>query len=68
MSVPSSTFHESSLHKPIRDLGLQIEGTQLEPVLQQFQQELRDRGIQKLHPRFYPPLRSRSPFISRART
>jgi len=53
MSVPSSTFHESSLHKPIRDLGLQIEGTQLEPVLQHFQQELRDQGIQKLHPRFY---------------
>jgi hypothetical protein len=53
MSVPSATFHESSLHKPIRDLGLHIEGTKLEPVLKQFQEELQRLGIEKLHPRFY---------------
>jgi hypothetical protein len=53
MSVPSSTFHESSLKQPIRDLGLQIEGTQLEPLLEQFQRELQERGIVRIRPRFY---------------
>lgn len=47
-------FHESHLYSiPIRDLGLRIEGTSLEPVLAQFQQELHRVGIHRLRPHFY---------------
>jgi hypothetical protein len=47
-------FRESNLYAaPIRDLGLSIEGTPLEPVLARFEQELRDRGISRLVPRFH---------------
>jgi hypothetical protein len=38
---------------PIRDLGLTITGTPLEPVLGQFQQELARVGIRRLRPDFY---------------
>jgi hypothetical protein len=38
---------------PIRDLGLTIPGTPLEPVLATFERELEAAGIKKLHPRFY---------------
>ncbi|MGI8981370.1 MAG: putative zinc-binding metallopeptidase [Pirellulaceae bacterium] len=37
----------------IRDLGLTIAGTPLEPVLAQFQQELQRAGITRLRPHFY---------------
>ena len=50
-SVP---FQESRLlSTPIRNLGLEIAGTPLEPVLAQFEQELQEAGIKKLKPHFY---------------
>ncbi|HXG10079.1 MAG TPA: putative zinc-binding metallopeptidase [Gemmataceae bacterium] len=39
--------------KPIRDLGLKIEGTQLEPILHEFLTELDRVGIRRLRPHFY---------------
>ena len=54
MATPPSTFRESSLWStPIRDLGLTIEGTRLEPILQEFSQELARVGLTRLEPRFY---------------
>src|SRR5882724_7319965 len=50
----ASPFQESRLlATPIRDLGLTIAGTALEPVLTQFQQELERVGIRRLKPHFY---------------
>jgi len=50
----TSPFQESRLlSTPIRDLGLTITGTPLEPVLAQFQQELEQVGIRRLKPHFY---------------
>jgi hypothetical protein len=47
-------FHESNLWStPIRDLGLTIEGTRLEPILEELKDELRQRGITRVRPRFY---------------
>ena len=47
-------FQESHLlSTPMRDLGLRIAGTPLEPVLAQFQQELDQLGIHRLRPSFY---------------
>jgi hypothetical protein len=46
------TFREGNLSTPIRDLGLAIAGTSLEPVLAEFQQEL-DRAGLRLRPHFY---------------
>ncbi len=47
-------FQESSLRTThIRDLGLQITGTQLESIIQEFQSELTAIGLTKLRPRFY---------------
>jgi hypothetical protein len=47
-------FHESNLWStPIRDLGLTIGGTRLEPILAEFQEELRQCGITRVRPRFY---------------
>jgi hypothetical protein len=51
---PEAPFHESKLWStPIRDLGLKIEGTQLEPVIAEFQRELDAVGIRKVKPHFY---------------
>jgi hypothetical protein len=51
---PPLLFHEASLlSTPIRDLGLTIAGTPLEPVLAQFHKELEDCGIRRLQPHFY---------------
>ena len=50
----AEAFHESSLSStPIRDLGLTIRGTRLEPILQEFDTELDRVGIRRLRPRFY---------------
>jgi hypothetical protein len=50
----ASPFQESRLlSTPIRDLGLAIAGTALEPVLTQLQQELERIGIRRLKPHFY---------------
>jgi hypothetical protein len=47
-------FHESNLWStPIRDLGLTIEGTRLEPILAEFMEELRQVGVTRVRPRFY---------------
>lgn len=47
-------FHERKyLTTPLRDLGLTIAGTWLEPVLHQFEQEVEAAGIRRLKPRFY---------------
>ena len=52
--VSDLPFHESHLlSTPIRDLGLTIAGTALEPVVVQFQQELERAGIRRLRPHFY---------------
>src|SRR5207248_893188 len=48
------SFHEgtSASAVPIRDLGLTITGTALEPIIQAFEKELEGAGI-KLRPRYY---------------
>jgi hypothetical protein len=51
--VPSR-FHESNLWAtPIRDLGLTIAGTPLQPIIEEFREELRQAGITRVRPRFY---------------
>src|SRR5947209_5300306 len=52
--------HERPVHEssgpgstPLRDLGLTIQGSPLESVLQSFQEELTHRGITQVTPRFY---------------
>ena len=51
---PPSRFHESNLWStPIRDLGLTIAGTRLEPILAEFRDELRQAGVTRVRPRFY---------------
>jgi hypothetical protein len=50
---PAATFQETNLWStPIRDLGLTIKGTQLEPVLDEFFRELDRVGV-KLRPNCY---------------
>jgi hypothetical protein len=47
-------FHESTLWAtPIRDLGLRIAGTRLEPILDEFRTELEAVGLTRVRPRFY---------------
>jgi hypothetical protein len=54
MSAEPLRFHESNLWStPIRDLGLTIEGTRLEPILAEFEGELVQCGITRVRPRFY---------------
>jgi hypothetical protein len=54
MHAEVARFHESNLWStPIRDLGLTIEGTRLEPILAEFMEELRQVGITRVRPRFY---------------
>jgi hypothetical protein len=54
MHAETSRFQESNLWStPIRDLGLTIEGTRLEPILAEFEEELRKAGITRLRPRWY---------------
>jgi hypothetical protein len=38
---------------PLRDLGLTIAGTDLEPIIRAFEEELRQRGLTRLGPHFY---------------
>ncbi|HEY7315367.1 MAG TPA: putative zinc-binding metallopeptidase [Gemmataceae bacterium] len=38
---------------PLRDLGLTIRGTPLDAVLQDFQHELKQRGLTRVEPKFY---------------
>ncbi|MBW3598954.1 MAG: hypothetical protein KY475_16985 [Planctomycetes bacterium] len=54
MSSASPPFHEGNFRsKPIRDLGLTIEGTRLAPLIRQFEQELRQAGVCRLRPEFH---------------
>jgi len=47
-------FREAHLDKlPIRDLGLSIAGTRLEPLVDAFRHELAAAGLSRLQPRFY---------------
>ena len=51
---PAPSFRESNLFgTPIRNLGLVIAGTRLEPIVREFEQELAERGITRLKPRFH---------------
>lgn len=51
ISPPTTSFRESGqFGTPIRNLGLSITGTWLEPIIREFEEELRDKGIVKLHP------------------
>jgi hypothetical protein len=48
---PPSRFHESNLWAtPIRDLGLTIAGTPLQPIIEEFRDELRLAGITRVRP------------------
>jgi hypothetical protein len=52
MAEPS--FQEAALAKtPIRDLGLTISGTRLEPLVAEVEAELLALGLTRLRPRFY---------------
>ena len=54
VKLPEAPFHESKLWStPLRDLGLKIEGTPLEPVIAEFRRELEAVGIRKPKPHFY---------------
>ncbi len=47
-------FQEAHLgDRPIRDLGLTIRGTDLEPVIEEFEREILAAGIRRVRPRFY---------------
>jgi hypothetical protein len=50
----SSTFREATWYRtPIRELALQITGTPLEPLIRQFEQEVKNAGLTALAPRFH---------------
>ena len=52
--MTSPPFPEAGLTgTPLRDLGLKIEGTRLEPILAAFTAELDAAGLGNLHPEFY---------------
>src|SRR5438477_4937194 len=54
MTAEPVHFHESNLWStPIRDLGLTIRDTRLEPILEEFQGELVRIGLTRVRPRFY---------------
>jgi hypothetical protein len=54
MAVQSPTPREANpWSTPLRGLGLMIGGTPLEPVLHEFLDELRQRGITRVRPGFY---------------
>jgi hypothetical protein len=54
MDSSTPVFEEARVSsRPIRDLGLTIAGTALEPVLAEFERELDQAGIRTVRPRFY---------------
>jgi len=54
MAADPVGFHESTLWStPIRDLGLTIKGTRLEPILAELESELQGIGLTRVRPRFY---------------
>lgn len=50
---PESFESAGLTSRPIRDLGLRIEGSALEPILAEFLDELDRKGIDRVRPRFY---------------
>lgn len=51
---PIESFRESGAGTtPIRELGLTIAGSPLEPILDEFARELEAAGLRKVRPRFY---------------
>lgn len=63
MSEPFPEAHAWST-TPIRDLGLKISGTPLEPVLARFMDELAIAGVRRVRPRFYLSTEWGVPFAS----
>jgi len=53
MAKEEPPFREASRSTAIRDLGLKIEGTRLEPICRDFLAELERAGIRRLRPRLY---------------
>ena len=54
MAADPVGFHESNLWStPIRDMGLTIQGTRLEPILVELAAELQGIGLTRVRPRFY---------------
>jgi hypothetical protein len=53
MPSAENRFHEELRLKPIRSLGLTIAGTQLEPIVAEFEAELAATGLRRVRPRFY---------------
>ena len=52
--LETAGFREATIRStPIRDLGLTIEGTRLEPILAEYRRELQALGLHRLAPRFY---------------
>jgi hypothetical protein len=52
--LEDTAFREATIWStPIRDLGLTIEGTRLEPILEEFRRELASAGFRRLTPKFY---------------
>jgi len=53
MSSQAPVRESNLFSSPIRDLGLSISGTPLEPIIQRFEQEIREKGITRLQPQCY---------------
>jgi hypothetical protein len=54
MAAPERSFHETGLTStPIREIGLRIAGSRLEPIWAEFESELQRAGIRRLRPRPY---------------
>ena len=53
MTAPNAVHERNPYGKPIQDLGLQIDGTRLEPIIKEFFDELERAGIKRVRPRCY---------------
>jgi hypothetical protein len=53
ISSDAQQFHEALRQTRIRDLGLTISGTRLEPIVNEFIGELERAGVRRVQPRFY---------------
>jgi hypothetical protein len=54
MSSQQSGFQEHNPYsRPIQDLGLQIAGSRLEPIIEEFKAELDQAGVRRVRPHFY---------------
>src|SRR5690242_15673852 len=54
MPVNEPSFHEAKLGSTrLQDLGLAIAGSPLEPILKEFEAELKQAGLSRVRPRCY---------------